>query len=294
MNAARKNVRGTTPLKKTGKHFHNKPSGALEREYPRGKHSYQGNFGKFLTCLDDADRNFRMAVELLETGESDRAIERLFNAVTSWVERLRILVTAPPESCREPASKLVRERLTFPINFAGLTTYAKPAFTWLEELGFQRDCFYGIPREEGSAHKELFRQFVFHILFRLAVLRAELEWRKPAGAFEERVAKLPRNPDPSWRECFQAAPTAFYGKEWVLECPDLESFRRSFDGKFVPLHTPKNKRPAKGLRYKSHHMTELKDHARHELKDFAKVLFGAKRGTHNASSPSAKRWCEVT
>lgn len=268
-----------------------------EAQGRRAEHSYRGNFRKLLTHLDDADRNFRTAVELLEGAENDRALERLVNAVESWVERLRVLFAEPPESCRESALKIVRERPTFPINFAGRTKYATPSFTWLDEFGFQKDCVVGVPREKGNVHYELFRQFAYFLFQQIALLRAELELgamlntRKPSGAFERMVAKLPSKPDESWHGCFKAAPAAFYGEDWALEIPQLESFRRSFDGLVIPLHSSQaiRKWPADNIRLhqKSHRDPAMATNAEHLLKDFAKILFKPKkRGTRSGGSPS--------
>jgi len=250
------------------------------------EHTYRGTFRKFLSLVDEADNNFRMACELLEASQSDRAMERLVSAVASWVERLRLIFSEPPDTCRDVASKIIRGRLTFPINYAGDTLYAQHSCAWLNELGFQQDCLIGIPREKGDQHHEHFRKFAYEIFVTLFLLReklilgAKLGIREPSNEFEIMVAQLPSKPGKAWKKCYLDAPAALYGKKWALEISQLESFRKSFDDLLIPLHQPKWKWPGENVRLnsKKHRAAAIADDARHRLKDFAKVMFTEKKG----------------
>ncbi len=228
----------------------------------------------------EADRTFRTAVDSLKGAGAGQAMDHIVNAVAGWVELLRELFVEPPEACKEAAAKIIRTRLTFPINFAGSTIYAKSAYSWLNDHGFQQGCLDELPRERANKNTELFRQFASLLVRRLSHLRDELELRKPAAGFEKVVAILPVRPNRAWRDCFMAAPAALFGDDWALESPDLETFRRSFDGCLIPLHTPQSKWPPMNTRLnnKAHRATAMKAHASHLLKDFARVRFSAQKG----------------
>ena len=235
----------------------------------------------------EADRTFRTAVDSLKGAGDGQAMDHIVNAVTGWVELLRELFVEPPEACKEAAAKIIRTRLTFPINFAGSTTYAKSAYSWLNDHGFQQGCLDELPRERANKHTEIFRQFASLVVRRLSHLRSELELRTPDADFEKAIASLPVRPDRAWRDCFIAAPAALFGDDWALERPDLETFRRSFDGCLIPLHTPEIKWPPMNTRLnnKAHRATAMKAHASHLLKDFAKVRFSAKKGNSKWQFP---------
>ena len=189
----------------------------------------------------EADRNFRTAINSLNTIEGGQAIEGIVTAVAGWVELLRELFVEPPESCKEATARIIQKRLTFPINFAGQKRYASDAFTWLYELGFQKDCAISVPVRSGDHSYEILRRFGVRLFLKLKRLRAELDTRKPKGTFEERVAKLQRHPDASWRKVYEGAPAAFYGSNWIKDSPQMEDYREAVRGRVFPTHQAKGK-----------------------------------------------------
>ena len=198
----------------------------------------------------EADRAFRTAVDSLKAAGDGQAMEHILNAVTGWVELLRELFVEPPETCRETALKIVRERLTFPINFAGIPkkfrkneTNQTEAFDWLYRHGFQQDCCPGLPRTRGGAGIDELRSFAYSLFVELERLRAELDLRPPSGALEAEVAALSgKLAGAEWKQFFLDAPEKLFGKRWILESPQMEDYRQAVKGRQHSTHQAKGKK----------------------------------------------------
>jgi len=198
-------------------------------------------YSKVMALTDEADDRIKSSVALIKEGASDIAIEGLVSAISTWVEILRELFAAAPESCKDATARIIRKRLTFPINFAGQQKYASDAFTWLYERGFQKDCAISVPVRMGDHSYEVLRVFGVQLFLKLKRLRSELDTRKPVGAFEKKVAKLQRQPNASWRKVYEEAPLAFYGENWIKDSPQMEDYRQAVKGRIFPTHQAKGK-----------------------------------------------------
>jgi hypothetical protein len=201
---------------------------------------------ELLPALVHADRGLQEFFRMVQSHDSDAkdlasALEALLTLFSDWLEKVRELFASPSESCHPITSEIIRSRLTFPINFAGTNSYAKPAYTWLYEHGFQHESPLQLPRQHRDPQREVFRLWAIRLLGKLMTVRAELERREPVTECERKLAKLALRPNGKWKNIAVSFAQQEYGKNWATERPELEPLFRAYDGKVIPTHQSKAK-----------------------------------------------------
>jgi hypothetical protein len=236
------------------------------------RRGYLGEGGKILEALAEGEAGLRRAFSLLEDGKgSGETIERAIDVIESFVERLRRLFSSAPEAYGDATTKLLRHRLTFPVNYAGKSSFTNSVIRMLSEQGFQKG-FPKVPREMLEERGEMFRLFALYVFGRLKRWRSELEFYEPSTAFESRVSELPLIPSAAWRAVFFDFPEFIWGEEWVLDAPGLESYRQSFGKGLIPTNQARAREVHQNTREKdpTHRRRSLIRDAKKRLKRAAK------------------------
>lgn len=208
------------------------------------RRGYWGDGGKILEALAEGEAGLRRAFSLLEDGKGSGAtIERTIDLIEVFVERLKRLFASAPNAYGDTTAQLLRHRLTFPINYAGKSSFTNSVIGVLAEQKFQQG-FPKLPRERLEKQGEMFRRFALYVFGRLKRWRSELEHYEPRTPFENRVAELPMTPGEAWRAVFVDFPEFIWGKDWVLDAPELEPYRQqAFKAELIPSNQAKAKEP---------------------------------------------------